>query len=98
MANVMKDGKSSSEPKFSSKEDAITAIESSRDRLYDFFSADDRKTLATTYTWVDESGVKREWTGRNRLLYILDHEVHHRGKIVLALEQWGFDDTPFIPF
>jgi len=80
--------------------DAICeALRSSLRRLTEFFERDDGAPLGDTFELIPE---KREgqgrWTGRNRVLYLADHEVHHRGKIVLALRQWGMKKIPFLPF
>lgn len=69
-----------------------------RDRVYTFFSARDGADLGGIFHFVDDDGTRLEWAGRNRLLYLIDHEVHHRGKIVLALRQWGVDGLPCFPF
>lgn len=69
-----------------------------RDRVYAFFNAEDGANLDRRFHFDEADGTHFEWTGRNRLLYLIDHEVHHRGKIVLALRQWGMEGFPFFPF
>ena len=98
MTNVLRDGGPQHYPHPSTTDEIATLIADCRDRVVSFFSADDGAPMERTYSFTDEDGRANEWTGRNRLMYFLLHEVHHRGKIVLALRQWGSTDVPFLPF
>lgn len=76
----------------------LAALESTAERLVSFFEAEDGRELGREYpTTLDDGVTPVLWTGRDRVLYLTDHEVHHRGKIVLALRQWGFGDIPPMP-
>ena len=75
------------------------ALTASLKRVVSFFKADDGTNMNRAFELSPE---KREgegcWTGRNRILYLVGHEVHHRGRIALALRQWGMTELPFFPF
>ena len=60
-----------------------------RKRMIDFFGSSE----------VDHMGPleRDEHVGRELLLYLTSHEVHHRGTLVRALWQWNLKDTPFEP-
>ncbi len=75
----------------------LKALRASQKRLPKHFQAKNGAALNTKYSG-EWQGKKYTFTGRNRVLYLTHHEVHHRGKIVLALRQWGFTDVPFLPF
>ena len=99
MENCMKDPR----PRFAmtdqDKASILQALEVSCDRLVSFFSADDGAPLGRTFSRVrKDTGAEESFTGRNRVVYITQHEAHHRGKIVLALRQWGFTYIPFLPY
>jgi uncharacterized damage-inducible protein DinB len=83
------------------KASILAALESTAGRLVSFFEAEDGRRMAQEHPTTLENGPQRGtpvvWTGRDRVLYLTDHEVHHRGKIVLALRQWGFEDIPPMP-
>ena len=98
MANVMRDGGPGEHPSPNTKAEIAKAIETYRDRVRSFFTADDGAAMGRTFSFTNEDGRTNEWTGRNRVLYFTLHETHHRGKIVLALRQWGMTDIPFLPF
>ena len=97
MDDFLQDGRG--RPKYPDDKVAIlAALESTADRLFSFFEADDGRRMAEEHpTTLDIGGAPVVWTGRDRVLYLTDHEVHHRGKIVLALRQWGFGDIPPMP-
>jgi len=97
MAEVLKAGGPSGPPDAEDSDALVRAMETGRDLLVKFFSAQDGEAMARLFTR-KINGHTDSWTGRNRLLYLISHEVHHRGKIVLALRQWGFEDIPFLPF
>jgi uncharacterized damage-inducible protein DinB len=69
------------------------------DRVLAFFETEGGESMGEEFELVPEKTVgKGKWIGRNRILYLADHEVHHRGKIVLSLRQWGMREFPFMPF
>ncbi len=98
MHHVMKDGGEPSQPWLDERDATIEAMTAYRDRVVSLFRADDGAAMGRVYSYTDEDGQTTEWIGRNRVLYYISHEIHHRGKIVLALRQWGFEDMPFLPF
>lgn len=98
MRNVMCDGCGDIPVYGREKEGILHSLAASRDRLVSFFSAGDGEGMGGAFSRAEEGGSTSEWAGRDRVLYLTDHEVHHRGKIVLALRQWGFTDIPFLPY
>ena len=98
MERCMKDGKSAPAVNDQDKASIVSALDASRDRLLAFFGADDGAPLGRTYSRTGKAGVEESFVGRNRVVYITQHEAHHRGKIVLALRQWGFTEIPFLPY
>jgi uncharacterized damage-inducible protein DinB len=98
MANVLHDGGEQRYEVPPDRDGLVAAITRARDRVLAFFEADDGANLGRAFCDEKGDGTRRERTGRTWLLYYIDHEVHHRGKIVLALRQFGFTGIPFIPF
>jgi uncharacterized damage-inducible protein DinB len=98
MANLLRDGQGPNHSHPPDRAGLVAEITRCRDRVLAFFEADDGANLGRVFHLVEQDGTRREWTGRNRLLYFIDHEVHHRGKVVLALRQYGSADIPFMPF
>lgn len=80
------------------RSELIDALNASEDRLVVFFEADHTRMADVFALPPDKREGDGQWIGRNRVLYLTDHEVHHRAKIALALRQWGFADFPFMPF
>lgn len=80
--------------------DLLSLLESTRVHLLDYFRANDGEAMGRSYRPASFRHLGRinDFTGRERVLYLIGHEVHHRGKIVLALRQLGFTDVPFIPY
>ena len=105
MHNVIGDGKGGAPAYRSDTSGVVDALSASRGRLVSFFEADEGKPMGRTYTFRDAAMGRREeeagnaavWVGRRWVHYITDHEIHHRGKVVLALRQSGFSDFPFFP-
>ena len=69
------------------------------DRVLAFFEPQGGERMGKEFKLVPgKTESEDRWLGRNRILYLADHEGHHRGKIVLSLSQWGMRDFPFMPF
>jgi uncharacterized damage-inducible protein DinB len=80
------------------KEEIRVALQASLRRVTGFFEAGDGERMGETFELVPEKTEgEGRWTGRDRVLYLTAHEVHHRGKMVLALRQWGATEIPFMP-
>jgi uncharacterized damage-inducible protein DinB len=74
------------------------ALRISADRVISFFEADDGERMGREIPdKLETTGKPVIWTGRDRVLYLTAHEIHHRGKMVLALRQAGFADIPPMP-
>ena len=73
------------------------ALSAARKRVLQHFKANGGAAMDVVYE--PKRGAKTyRFVGRNRVCYLTQHEVHHRGKIILALRQWGIADIPFMPF
>lgn len=97
MFDLMKDGKEMPDYQ-NDKASIVAALETTENRLVSFFEAEDGRRMGEEYaTTLSDEVTPVVWTGRDRVLYLTAHEIHHRGKIVLALRQWGFDDIPAMP-
>lgn len=74
------------------------ALRASLCRVTEFFEAGDGERMGESFGLDPEKTEgKGRRTGRDRVLYLTAHEVHHRGKMVLALRQWGPAEIPFMP-
>jgi uncharacterized damage-inducible protein DinB len=78
------------------KRDIAQLLRDTAMRMASFFGRDG--AMEAQYDYPRPDGQTRPLTGRWCALYLLQHEVHHRGKIVLALRQWGLKGIPFIPY
>ena len=63
-------------------------LRDARRRMLDFFGSSEVDRMDRQYA---------DDIGRDVVLYLTSHEVHHRGRIVAALWQWGMTETPFEP-
>ena len=95
MENVARDGKGFVDDQAKvDREGIIRALAETDQRMLDFFQTDDGVRMGQIHTHV-RRGTRH--IGRDSVLYLTGHEEHHRGKIVLALRQWGLGDIPFMP-
>ena len=99
MQHVMQDGCSGPDDRPSSKRAILAQLNASRDRLVSFFAADDGQAMGRTFTFSSGSDPRDrgQWPGRNRVLYLTAHELHHLGRAELALWQFGRMDLPDFP-
>ena len=98
MSKVMLDGGVWPPHYAKDKAGVVAALETSRQRLLDFFRADEGVRLQQRFDEHFPDGRIGTFTGQQAIDYLIDHESHHRGKIVLALRQWGFTAIPMLPF
>ncbi len=96
MENCMGDRGQADRTPRKTKAALVAALENSRDRLVRFFQRDGGQPMHRQYAHQRDKSVP--YIGRNRVLYLTQHEAHHRGKVVLAVRQWGFTDVPFLPY
>jgi uncharacterized damage-inducible protein DinB len=97
MARCMQDRGPMPGPYQPSRPAISKALSASRKRLLSFFKSNGGGMMDTVFT-PSRQGKAYRFVGRNRVSYLTHHEVHHRGKIILALRQWGVTDIPFMPF
>ncbi len=106
MEKCLHDGGLASNAGDGDKASLIKSLDASRERLTRYFYGEDGAAMHRTYSRppgtraaaFPELAKEERFSGRNRVLYLTQHEYHRRGKIVLALRQWGFTDVPFIPY
>jgi uncharacterized damage-inducible protein DinB len=97
MMRCMEDG-GPPPPKYKPTKAAISkALRASQRRLLKFFKAHNGAAMDAVFQRTYQDKTYR-FVGRGRVLYLTQHEAHHRGKIVLALRQWGFVTIPYLPY
>lgn len=107
MGKTILDGGSANIDYETGRDGVLDALNRSKQRLLRFFTADEqgshrmdaRHEMAdgvTRRAEIEEGGTP-DWIGREWVHYITSHEVHHRGRIVLAMRVWGFGEFPFLP-
>lgn len=100
MEHVMCDGQGWSNDFPSAKDEILAQLATSRDRLVSFFSAESGQPMGRSFKLSQEkepeSGLT-EWVGRDRILHFTAHELHHLGRVELALWQFGATDLPDFP-
>jgi uncharacterized damage-inducible protein DinB len=97
MTRCMQDGGPMPGAYNASKPAISKALSASRKRLLKHFKDGSGVNMDRVHTPSRQGKVYR-FVGRNRVCYLTQHEVHHRGKIILALRQWGVTEIPFMPF
>ncbi len=99
MEYSMGDGLGPPAARKTTRQEIEAELVASRDRLVKFFTADDGEPMGASYEMSDEKEPEpgEEWVGRNRVLYLTSHELHHLGRIELAIWQAGLTDTPTFP-
>jgi uncharacterized damage-inducible protein DinB len=80
------------------RDSVSNALNASLKRVLTFFESKEDRMNRRFELPLEKTEGDGSWLGRNRVLYLADHEVHHRGKTVLALRQWGMAGIPFMPF
>ncbi len=65
-----------------------TALRDARKRMLDFFGSPEVDRMSRAFP---------PHVGRDIVLYLTAHEVHHRGTVVRALWEWDMKDLPFEP-
>lgn len=78
------------------KSEIIGMMKKTCEETIAFFSKEGM--IEKTFHFTLQGGKKCQLTGLWCLLYLMQHEVHHRGKVVLALRQWGAKNIPFMPY
>jgi uncharacterized damage-inducible protein DinB len=71
-------------------------LRDTQQRVASFFAAPG--SLDSSYDYQRPDGRVCPLSGAWCLLYLIEHEVHHRGQAVQILRQWGFDKMPFFPY
>ena len=97
MQHVMKDGRGLVDDYPTAKNAIVDKLTASRDRLLEFFTAGDGEAMSRQFSFPMGDDGMTEWIGRERVLYLTAHELHHLGRAELALWQFGITDLPGFP-
>ena len=100
MQHVMDDGGGWSNDYPSEKQAILDHLTASRDRLVSFFNSNNYEPMAEIFTLSEEKEPEEglnEWVGRDRVLYLTAHELHHLGRLELGLWQFGATNLPDFP-
>ena len=97
MHHVMRDGGGWSPEHACERDEIVAGLTSSRDRLLSFFAAEDGKAMSSDVSYPEVDGSTSTWVGREVVLYLTAHELHHLSRGELALWQWGVTDLPAFP-
>lgn len=97
MHHVMKDGRGFVDDYPTEPQAILERLTVSRDRVLNFFTAADGEAMGREFEFSDGDDGRTTWIGRDRVLYLTAHELHHLGRAELALWQFGATDLPTFP-